>query len=347
MTDNMAKNICKWASIVLVALSLIAFMGGGIKIADKKGFKEFKKELSKKLSYIGIYSLDDLDEDDTDEEYLENIQELFDMSDIDLEAEDAVKIITKSLKAVDDGKISMKEYAAIAPKYKKMVGAVLEAYMEDVDDEDIEEAEDSIRKFRSYTTFPVVMFYITILCGLVVIFLHFVNHKLPGISLTMINLIWVIALIVATNKLNIEMEDELEMDPGFFKMASGSVWAFIFALLAMLIWMFRETIAAKLSNAALPVPTMKPAAGSIIPNAGAQTANVIRCSNCGNALNPGAVFCPMCGSKYEPPAEPSDPVKSSQPEIQPQIQAPKNCPGCGAVLDDDAVFCGMCGYKLD
>ena len=186
MTNNMAKNICKWVSIVLVALALILFMGGGIKIADKKGFKEFKKELSKKLSYIGIYSLDDLDEDDLDEEYLENMQDMFDMADIDLEAEDAVKTITKSLKAVDDGKISMKEYAAIAPKYKKLVEVVLEAYMEDVDEEDAEEAEDAIKKFRFYTTFPVVMFYITLLCGFAVIILHFINHRLPGVSITVI-----------------------------------------------------------------------------------------------------------------------------------------------------------------
>ena len=111
--------------------------------------------------------------------------------------------------------------------------------------------------------------------------------------------------------------------------------------------MLRDTIAAKLSSTAIPVPAMKPVTGQLLTNAGAQSENVIRCNNCGNALSPGAVFCPMCGSKYEPPVEPVAPVTPSQPEIQPQIQKPKNCPGCGAALDDDAIFCGMCGYKLN
>ncbi len=349
MTNSIAKSICKWVSIVLVLLALIVFMNGGIRIANKKEFKEFKKELSKELSSIGIYSLDDLDEDDIDEDDLENMQELLDGANIDLEAEDMIKALTKGLKAVNDGKMSMKEYASVAPKYKKIADVVFDAMIEEeyVDEEDIEEAEEMINKNKLYTTFPVVMYYITLLCGLVVIVLHFINHKLPGISITVINFIWVIVLAVATNKLNIEMEDEFEMDPGFLKLTGGPVWAFIFALLAMLIWIYRDNIAAKLSNSAIPVSAIRPVVGQMTSNGSISPESVIKCNNCGNVLNPGAIFCPMCGSKYEAPAEQVVSVAPSHTEVQPQIHTPRNCPGCGAILDEDAVFCGMCGYKLD
>ncbi len=50
------------------------------------------------------------------------------------------------------------------------------------------------------------------------------------------------------------------------------------------------------------------------------------CAECGNALTPGAKFCPNCGAK--------------------QQNAASVCPGCGQPVNPGAKFCASCGTKL-
>ncbi len=49
------------------------------------------------------------------------------------------------------------------------------------------------------------------------------------------------------------------------------------------------------------------------------------CANCGNALRPGARFCPQCGTPPPPPA------------------AAASCSNCGSALRSGARFCATCG----
>ncbi|HJK53672.1 MAG TPA: zinc ribbon domain-containing protein, partial [Methanocorpusculum sp.] len=49
-----------------------------------------------------------------------------------------------------------------------------------------------------------------------------------------------------------------------------------------------------------------------------------RCTNCGAVLQPGAKFCPECGTK---------------------VGSPK-CPACGSEVAAGAKFCPECGQKL-
>ncbi|MBP3372108.1 MAG: zinc ribbon domain-containing protein [Clostridia bacterium] len=55
------------------------------------------------------------------------------------------------------------------------------------------------------------------------------------------------------------------------------------------------------------------------------------CTACGAQLSTGAVFCTVCGTKYEAPVSP----------------AARFCSVCGAQqLDGEAVFCVSCGAKI-
>ncbi|MCD7709437.1 MAG: zinc ribbon domain-containing protein [Clostridiales bacterium] len=61
---------------------------------------------------------------------------------------------------------------------------------------------------------------------------------------------------------------------------------------------------------------------------------MIKCPNCGAALQAGSVFCNSCGKELPKP-EPA------------QAQAGgKFCPQCGAQVADGSAFCPSCGAKI-
>ena len=108
MTEKMAKNICKWISILLVIISLIVFVGGGIKITDKKIAKKIKKEFDitgglgddeefmYAMSYIGITSLEDFE--DIDDEKIDRLQEMLDEEEAGIDAEQFVDFLKNGTK---------------------------------------------------------------------------------------------------------------------------------------------------------------------------------------------------------------------------------------------------------
>ena len=333
MNEKNIKLICKWVSVILVLLSMLVLLGGGMKIADKKDLRKFKKEMGKGIPYVG--RIEDLDEDDIDD-----LQDMFDEFEIDLDAERLVKYSQKTMDVIDDGKISIREAVSVLPTMKKMIKALEdnEEISEDFDEEDFE----IIEKIKSACTLIVFAFYMTLIIGMAVIVLHVIDNKLPGISITVINIIWVIAIGAAVSKANIFLEDEMEADPGFFKMTAGPVWGVIFALMALLLWMFKDKIAKELIERGISVPTIHPAIGNIYSaNTNTRDVNAAKCQNCGNILNPGAVFCPSCGTKYEAPQETVQTEESNSEKAQ----SAEYCPNCGAEFDSDAIFCGNCGYK--
>jgi hypothetical protein len=103
----------------------------------------------------------------------------------------------------------------------------------------------------------------------------------------------------------------------------------------------------------------------------------VRCSQCQKPLNPGAKFCPNCGSptsiilnarpdvreaQQSPTSNSSLPVDSKEhieqnkeaesqqgkPLIDEGIQtSTRYCPYCGAILSKAVSFCGKCGRFLD
>lgn len=71
------------------------------------------------------------------------------------------------------------------------------------------------------------------------------------------------------------------------------------------------------------------------------------CIHCGNALEPGANFCPQCGERLTansnaPAPAPSEAVQGAGVAL-PHI--PRICTKCRAELDGDVLFCPVCGTK--
>ena len=64
---------------------------------------------------------------------------------------------------------------------------------------------------------------------------------------------------------------------------------------------------------------------------------IVRCENCGEALNEGARFCARCGA----------PVKEKAPESETPEEECEVCPKCGAKRENDARFCDMCGHDYE
>ena len=58
-------------------------------------------------------------------------------------------------------------------------------------------------------------------------------------------------------------------------------------------------------------------------------ADFIKCSDCGEMMEPDATFCTNCGTRLEKKA------------------AVKNCASCGQAMDPEAVFCSHCGRRYD
>ena len=120
-----------------------------------------------------------------------------------------------------------------------------------------------------------------------------------------------VSLLVAAGSLMIflgmvgENESDLKKMAGGAAAAAGAVKA-------------KAAGAAKSASAAVQEKTAapkKPAGGKV-------------CPGCGNALPENALFCPVCGAKYE---EPKSDV----------------CPGCGAEKIPGAAFCPKCGTKYE
>jgi hypothetical protein len=88
----------------------------------------------------------------------------------------------------------------------------------------------------------------------------------------------------------------------------------------------------------------------------------MRCPNCGNEAQEGAVFCDQCGTRLRQPeaaapamatpAEaaapaPPEPVHSTEPSPAPEAApASSICPNCGASNTPGEMFCSECGTRL-
>ncbi len=57
----------------------------------------------------------------------------------------------------------------------------------------------------------------------------------------------------------------------------------------------------------------------------------MKCLNCGNEIQDGALFCDNCGQKVE---------------ADTQISQKRHCGNCGAEIEENADFCGNCGFSI-
>lgn len=314
MNKNTIPNIYKWLCTLLVAVSVLLICTGGLTVADKDSRRSLKKEMKETLREM-----------DVDNKDIKKLQEQLDNWNIDINAKKIIKQLQNIAKTFSDAKISTFELAVNGPsllsftdemedyaRLGSMFGVIPNSVMDTIDDA------------RTVIWFGIILFYVTVVVGIVTVILHIANKKSPGVLYTVISLIWMISLAVASHKINVMGEDELYLDEDLVAITSGVVWAFILAALACMLWIFRDTILGMIG---------KFTGVSYVTSAVSVSDNV--CPNCGKVLGPNAVFCTGCGTRFTPPEPAADDEDKSL-----------FCPNCGAAVTSDSDFCTKCGTKL-
>ncbi|MCR5355974.1 MAG: zinc ribbon domain-containing protein [Lachnospiraceae bacterium] len=324
MNETKAKNILKAISMALVLVSVLMLFSGAMTVKDRDERKELKSAVKSGLKNINEYK-DDIDD----------LQDELDDYNIDINAKKLFKQAKKVLKVFKDAKVSAGEVASCAPSIISLASEIEDnrAVAGLLGMGGMSGIIDTIGDAKAALIAFMVLFYLTLLAGVITIILHYIDSKLPGVAITILNLIWLIIWGVTVHKINVYADEELDVEK-LVKVTGAPVWAFILAALALVIWMFKDTIAESLSGGVSPAAMAGAAASAASAAVTAAmpvrpAAPAIICPVCGNALNEGALFCPECGNRYEPPAPPAEVF----------------CTNCGTKLNADTVFCPNCGTK--
>ncbi len=318
MSKNTVNNVCKWASVLFVVLALFMLFRGYMGLADS----DEKEDTIESMSYA-YEGLDDMDSDE-----IEDMQDTFDDYDIDINIKSFLRKFKKLLKTLSDGEISPYEIATAGPDLLKVT-----SYFREYDELGYffgryEEAFEIVDNIKAGIIMFVILFIISVLCAVVIIIMHIADLKPAGISLVILNIIWLIIFAVVTSRINDWAEMEMDYDDKYMKMSAAPVLALLFAVIAMVIWLYKDKI---IENSAGFVQA------PVVQSAAIQTPGDGRiCPNCGKALNPGAVFCSGCGTKYVEPAA-----------AEPAVQEKAFCPNCGVQISIDSEFCPNCGNKIE
>ncbi|MCR4596558.1 MAG: zinc ribbon domain-containing protein [Lachnospiraceae bacterium] len=331
MNQKTVSNICKYVSALLAALVIVMLFRGFLTIADRDDKKDAIKGVKSALS-----DFKRLDEDD-----IEDFQDELDDYDIDLNAKRLISQVKGFLTILKDGEVSPYEIAVNTPSVISLANEMEEydelAYFMDYDDIIYE-----MENVKGGLIALMILFVVTVIVGVLVVIMHVSGKKMAGILLTVLSFVWFVITCVAAYKINDFAEYELDYDDKFVKITGAPVWALIFAVLAMLIWIYRDKITGFFAGSG--AATQMQAYGAAI---GQNTG--IKCPNCGQMLNAGAVFCTNCGERFDSqaasaaPATPATPAQAATP-VAPA--AGKVCPNCQAVLSDDSEFCTNCGTKI-
>ncbi|MCR5507221.1 MAG: zinc-ribbon domain-containing protein [Lachnospiraceae bacterium] len=320
MNETNVKSILKWLSIVLVFIAMLMMFCGAITVKDKDAKKELKKEVKSTLKEMKS-SKDDIDD----------LQDELDDYDIDINAKKLFKQTKKILNALKDAKLSPSEVASRAPSIIKLAAELEDndglAYIMDLDD--LDDMLEQVGNTKVALILFMILFYLTIIVAVITIILHFIDSKLPGVVITLLNLVWLIGFAVVAHKINVWAEDEIGIDEKLVRITAAPIWAFVLAALALALWICKDRIAEMLSSGA-------PSGGRV--SGYSPSASTIKCPVCGNGLSAGAQFCPECGNKYVAPAP--APTPAPQPS-----SASAFCVSCGTKITSDTVFCPNCGAR--
>ncbi|MCR4685203.1 MAG: zinc ribbon domain-containing protein [Lachnospiraceae bacterium] len=314
MNRSVVSTISKWLCVAFVAISVLLLLSGSITIEDKSDRKAFTKSMKNDLK--------DLNSKETNKQ-IKEWQKGADDEDIDFDFRKFFDRVEKTMKMISDGTVSPFELGTTGPSMIAMINSVVNNEdLEDLyvpDEDDIEELEN----YKGVMVYGIILFYLTLVVGIVVIILHIVNNKLPGFSFAVVELIMLISLSVMA-KGDFLMES---MDDNDLVLTGAPVWAFILALLNVGLWLFKDKLL------------------DLIFGPEVNTAATITCPSCGKALRPGVAFCTNCGEKFAPaPAAPAP--APAAPAPAPVAPAKVVCTNCGAEIVGDSDFCTQCGTKV-
>ncbi len=332
MNNKIVSTIIQWLCVTLVIISVVTLFTGGLTVADKDIRKSMKKEMKSALKQL-----------DAAEDELKDAQEELDDFGIEINAKKLFNQVKSFVEVFQDATLSPFEVAKSGPRIISLINELeenskLSRLIGFIDNDVMDVLEDS----TGGLIFGVILFYLTVLAGIITVILHALNKRPAGISFTVLMLAWLITIGVAVSKMNNYGYDELYLDDKILTVTASPVWGFILALLAMLLWVFKDLIA-KLIGGVAPVTAAY--------SSSAPAANV--CPSCGKVLREGAIFCTGCGAKFTPPTPANAPVAPT-PAAPAPAPAPapaaddgmKVCHSCGARIPADSDFCTQCGTKL-
>lgn len=341
MNKNTVGMACKWTSVVLVFLSLAMFFTGWLSLRGgyKDEFKDRFREVKKSLN--------------VDKDQIEQAEEELEEYGVEINLKKLIKQTKGIFDMLKDGEISPSEIAITGPTILDWVKA-----MEEIEDEmpsyllgnEMDEIMDMVEQVKGGMTALIVLFCVTIVVGVLVIALHIMDKPFIGISPVIFSVIWWIVLGIASHKINEYTEDELGR--ALFELTPSPIWAFLFAVLAAAIWMFRDTIVSIVLTKSGVVSTGVPVTSGMTP--GEAVPNGKKCPTCGKILKAEAVFCPACGNKFEEPEEKRVDIaddktriysRNTEEEANKEEPVKITCGNCGAELAAEAMFCPKCGAK--
>lgn len=331
------KGIIKWLSILMVFLSVcVSLFGGAERVIDRELLPEWRQETT------GIANRWNLN--------LGLIQQELENGGYYVDASGLREPVLYILQALADGKVSPFEHNDILSyaRWGEPLGIYL--YYSYVDQESFK-----VMEIESHLIYLFVL--ITIVTGITVIVLHLKGSRLPGISIVIMSIVWLVFWFAVSIEYDHNLYgpiSNLLIGYGYFdeRISASPIVALFFSVTSMVLWINRDrNIEFVREKSNRPKTRGIFSSGSNRRSkqfSGARSpindGNTKKCRNCGRVLNPGAVFCPSCGTKYVEPVRQEQPVYQTD-NTNSSVQEKEFCPNCGAELDSDAIFCGSCGYK--
>ena len=140
MDKKVTGNICKWVSVLLVALAVILLFRSGVAIADRDDRRAFQKQMRSALKEM------DLDNDE-----LDDIQDRYEeYYDTDLNIKKIYRQLVSVAKALKDGAITPSEIAFKGPQLLSLIGTaededIIMGIVDNVLDEDLVDGIDQAK----------------------------------------------------------------------------------------------------------------------------------------------------------------------------------------------------------
>lgn len=342
MSENGIRNIFKYSSIVCIALSAAMLFFGGVGIKDSEKRAGFCEQIDQLIDNI---SAEQEEDNSYQEEMLAQLGVQIDLNGIYEKTKQVCRVIR-------DGKISASEAAFTAPDLISLIEMVTDnEFMGMILGDRLDEYIGSLDDTKSILVAVVVLFWATLACAVVMIILHFLNSRLPGITFTVLNLVWLVAFIYVKSGINGFIEEKSPATPPVIKIFAAPVVGFISAAVALALWIIKDKVAAGNTVYAVPVQQMGNAGYAGPMQQAGYAAPVQPMNNTGYAspvqqpVNTGyaAPVQPMGNAGYAAPVQPTGNTGYIGGYSQADVRF---CPKCGAPLDPDYDFCGSCGFRI-
>lgn len=342
-----------------MVLSAVMLFFGGVGIRDKS----VREAMS-----VGVDTM--VEKIDMDDDKIAQTEAGMAMMGVEMDVRSLIDQAKRVLKIARDGRLSASELAFTGTTAIKLINELKgNQILSLLSEKDLDELIDQLDDVSMRMYIFVAFFWVTIICCAAVIVLHVLNFKLPGVSVVVLNLIWLIMFIVVKSKLNEMVVNELEGPEDYLTVTAAPAIGFTAAVLALVLWILKDIIAQRLGNGS----EVLYAAGAAEAYEGAPAGRVksvmpLDMQGAENSMGdatakaipypefsaPEDAYETEAAEAQEREETEEDMVRSlnygefvySGKGVDYKMEDIKFCPKCGADVDPDYDFCGSCGFKI-